>query len=153
MSCRPPPDGRHGGRCNGSVLFSGAELLDGLIVSHLPRAVKAYLQIGHQARGITFWESFPRVESSGDELGRQIFLQDLGSGTTIEQVKAIMLGSPEYFQRAGSTNLAFLQALYHSVLNRALDPAGQAGLERRPGARRPRHGRIPAPGAPKPSKT
>ena len=41
--------------------------------------------------------------------------------------KAIMLGSPEYFQRAGSTNLAFLQALYHTVLNRALEPAGQSG--------------------------
>jgi hypothetical protein len=42
-------------------------------------------------------------------------VQALGSGTTIEQVKALMLGSPEYFQRAGSTNLAFLQALYHTT--------------------------------------
>jgi hypothetical protein len=38
------------------ALFSGAELLDGLIVSHQPRAVKAYLQIGHQARGSTLWD-------------------------------------------------------------------------------------------------
>jgi hypothetical protein len=62
-----------------------------------------------------------------DPAGEAGFVQALGSGTTIEQVKAIMLGSPEYFQRAGSTNLAFLQALYHTVLNRALDPAGQSG--------------------------
>jgi hypothetical protein len=62
-----------------------------------------------------------------DAAGEAGFVQALASGTTIEQVKAIMLGSPEYFQRAGSTNLAFLQALYHSVLSRALDPAGQSG--------------------------
>jgi len=62
-----------------------------------------------------------------DAAGEAGFVQALASGTSIEQVKAIMLGSPEYFQRAGSTNLAFLQALYHSVLNRALDPAGQSG--------------------------
>ena len=62
-----------------------------------------------------------------DPAGEAGFVQALGSGTTIEQVKAIMLGSPEYFQRAGSSNLAFLQALYHTVLNRALDPAGQSG--------------------------
>jgi len=62
-----------------------------------------------------------------DPAGEAGFVQALGSGTTIEQVKAIMLGSPEYFQRAGSSNLAFLQALYHSVLNRALDSAGQSG--------------------------
>jgi uncharacterized delta-60 repeat protein len=62
-----------------------------------------------------------------DAAGEAGFVQALGSGTTIEQVQAIMLGSPEYFQRAGSTNLAFLQALYDAVLNRALDPAGQAG--------------------------
>ena len=38
-----------------------------------------------------------------------------------------MFGSAEYFQRAGNNTTAFLQALYHSVLNRALDAAGQAG--------------------------
>ena len=62
-----------------------------------------------------------------DPAGEAGFVQGLAGGMTIEQVEAIMLGSPEYGQRAGNSTTAFLQALYHSVLNRPLDAAGQAG--------------------------
>jgi hypothetical protein len=88
--------------------------------------------------------------SSPGEAG---FVQALGSGTTIEQVKALMLGSPEYFQRAGSTNLAFLQALYHAVLNRALDPAGQSGWSAALAQEEPPQSPPSSSPAPKPSKT
>src|SRR5437870_12498446 len=45
---------------------------------------------------------------------------------TMEQVKAAILGSPEYFQKQGNDNTAWVQAVYHAVLNRAIDPAGQS---------------------------
>jgi len=62
-----------------------------------------------------------------DPAGEAGFVQGLAGGMTIEHVQAVMLGSAEYFQRAGNSTIAFLQALYRSVLNRPLDPAGQAG--------------------------
>src|SRR5262249_10561483 len=55
------------------------------------------------------------------------FVAQLAAGATVEQIKATILSSPEYFQvRAHGTNLGFLQALYADVLGRGLDPSGQA---------------------------
>src|SRR5437870_291470 len=45
---------------------------------------------------------------------------------TMEQVKAAILGSPEYFQKQGNDNTAWVQAVYQAVLNRPIDPAGQS---------------------------
>jgi len=50
----------------------------------------------------------------------------LDHGATMEQVEAAILGSPEYAQRAGGSDSAFLQSLYHDVLGRALDATGAA---------------------------
>src|SRR5207253_6248161 len=52
----------------------------------------------------------------------------LEAGMTVEQVKAIILSSPEFYQHAGNTDLAFLQAVYQNpaVLNRPLDSTGAA---------------------------
>jgi hypothetical protein len=60
-----------------------------------------------------------------DPNGLNIFVNFLGKGGTDEAVKAMILGSPEYFARAGSTNAAFLTAVYRDVLGRAVDPSGQ----------------------------
>jgi Domain of unknown function (DUF4214) len=60
-----------------------------------------------------------------DPTGLNAFVTDLGSGATIEQVKAAILGSPEYYQDAGGTSVGFLQALYKAVLNRAPDAVGE----------------------------
>jgi len=59
-----------------------------------------------------------------DPAGKEAFLAFLQSGGTVLQMKAVILGSPEYFQRAGATNNAFLSKLYHDVLNRDVDPSG-----------------------------
>jgi hypothetical protein len=48
----------------------------------------------------------------------------LRQGTTDEQVLAGFAGSAEYYQRAGGTDHAWLDALYHDLLGRAADDAG-----------------------------
>lgn len=52
-------------------------------------------------------------------------LQLLASGGSVEQLQAVLLGSAEYFQqRGGGTVAGFLDALWHDVLGRSVDPAG-----------------------------
>jgi Domain of unknown function (DUF4214) len=48
------------------------------------------------------------------------------SGLTDEQSLAGFTSSPEYYQQAGGTDQAWLDALYHDVLSRAADAAGEA---------------------------
>src|SRR5262249_54558768 len=50
-------------------------------------------------------------------------------GATPEQVLAAVLGSPEYLQRAGGTNAAFLDRLYRDLLGRDRDPGSQVFLD------------------------
>jgi hypothetical protein len=63
---------------------------------------------------------------AADPAGEAGFVSALAGGQTVEQVKAIILGSTEYYQRAGATVAGFLQSVYHDILSRALDPAGQS---------------------------
>jgi hypothetical protein len=62
-----------------------------------------------------------------DPFGLNNFLAAMNSGMTIEQVKSLILASAEYFTRAGGTNTAYVNALYHDVLGRAVDALGAAG--------------------------
>jgi hypothetical protein len=51
----------------------------------------------------------------------------LAAGGTVEQARAAILGSAEYFlNRAGGTNDSFLASIYQDVLGRSVDPSGQA---------------------------
>jgi hypothetical protein len=59
-----------------------------------------------------------------DPFGLNNFLAAMNSGMTVEQVKTSLLSSAEYFSRAGGTNTAFVDALYHDALGRAVDPLG-----------------------------
>lgn len=52
---------------------------------------------------------------------------DFLANHTQRDLEAALLASPEFFQRAGGTNTAFLQAVYQDVLHRAIDPSGLAG--------------------------
>ncbi len=61
-----------------------------------------------------------------DPAGLQQWVSFLDSGGTVEALAANLIGSPEYFQKAGGTNDAFLTALYQDVLGRAIDSKGQA---------------------------
>jgi hypothetical protein len=52
-----------------------------------------------------------------------------GSVGAVNQLRAILLGSTEYFQRiGGGTNAGFIQALYRDLLNRDPDTGGALGL-------------------------
>jgi hypothetical protein len=66
------------------------------------------------------------LHRQADMGGLQVFVNFLGTGGTVEQVAAILVGSPEYFQLHGGTNEGFLAALYEDALNRAADEGGQA---------------------------
>jgi hypothetical protein len=69
------------------------------------------------------------LHRQADPSGLSFFVNALANGATIEQVKASLLGSQEYFQvRGGDTNNGFLAAIYQDVLNRTIDPSGQAAF-------------------------
>src|SRR5262249_15080786 len=61
-----------------------------------------------------------------DAGGLNSFLGFLASGGTLNQVRALLLGSVEYFQKQGSTIDGFLTALYQDALGRPIDPSGRA---------------------------
>ncbi len=112
------------------------------------------LQREVEAAGLAFWsglldqgvtraEVVRQIESSrehqtnvvqdlyGQLLGRQAdaagldsFVNVLSTGGTVDQVKAALLRSEEYFDRAGGTVEGFLNTLYQDVLGRALDASG-----------------------------
>jgi hypothetical protein len=50
----------------------------------------------------------------------------LQHGLTDLQLVSSFLASPEFFQKAGGTNSAWLNSVYQIVLNRPVDPSGQA---------------------------
>jgi Domain of unknown function (DUF4214) len=62
-----------------------------------------------------------------DAVGLSGFTALLAAGGTLEQVESMILASPEYYQTHGGSDAGFLAAVYHDVLNRPLDVAGQAG--------------------------
>ncbi len=61
-----------------------------------------------------------------DPEGLRIFVTFFRNGGTVEQVQALLAGSPEYFQnRSGGTVDGFLDALYQDLLMRPVDPQGR----------------------------
>jgi hypothetical protein len=62
-----------------------------------------------------------------DPDGGNFFANLLFGGTTIEQIKADIIGSAEYFQnQAGGTNDGFVVSLYQNLFNRSADGSGEA---------------------------
>lgn len=59
-----------------------------------------------------------------DAAGLQQFAQFLAQGGTTDALKAILLGSQEYFRNHGGTNAGFLQGLYEDVMGRPADAPG-----------------------------
>lgn len=60
-----------------------------------------------------------------DDNGLNYFVNLLGSGGRISDVRAIMVGSLEYFFKNGSNNSSFLAAAYQSLLGRPIDSVGR----------------------------
>jgi fibronectin type 3 domain-containing protein len=61
-----------------------------------------------------------------DPFGLNSFLTFLNQGGALQQVQAAILGSGEYFARAGGTAAGFLNAVYRDVLSRSVDLQGSA---------------------------
>src|SRR5207253_6456122 len=66
------------------------------------------------------------LQRPSDSAGKTWFDQYLAGGSRVDAARAIMLGSPEYFNLHGGTNDGFVNALYQDVLGRAPEPNGQA---------------------------
>lgn len=54
----------------------------------------------------------------------QAYVAMLGVGATLADAEALVLSSPEYFNRTGAAPALFLNALFHDALGRAVDVAG-----------------------------
>ncbi len=61
---------------------------------------------------------------SADVTGLSVWVGFLGQGHGVDELEALLLGSDEYFARAGGTNAALIQAIYQAVLNRSVDSLG-----------------------------
>jgi autotransporter-associated beta strand protein len=61
---------------------------------------------------------------SADHSGLAAWVQFLAQGGTTDQLQAQLLGSQEYFVRAGGNNEGFLNAAYRHVLDRQIEPGG-----------------------------
>jgi Right handed beta helix region/Domain of unknown function (DUF4214) len=81
-----------------------------------------YLTIEVQQLYVTY------LHRAADPGGLQHFVSVLKSGGTIEQVAEILVSSTEYFQLHGTTNDAFVTALYDDALGRGGTPAEQTGF-------------------------
>jgi hypothetical protein len=53
------------------------------------------------------------------------WVADFQHGLTDEQARSGFIGSPEFYAHAGGTNQAWVDALYHNLLGRAPDQAGE----------------------------
>jgi cyclophilin family peptidyl-prolyl cis-trans isomerase len=64
-----------------------------------------------------------------DAQGQNTYLFYLSAGHTVEQTKAAIMGSDEYFMTRGSgTNTGFLSAVFQDVLGRAIDSTTSTNL-------------------------
>jgi len=58
-----------------------------------------------------------------DAPGLALRISQMQAGMNATDLQAILLGSPEFFARAGGNNTAYVTALYQTVLQRTPDPA------------------------------
>src|SRR5207302_2003880 len=64
-----------------------------------------------------------------DAVGLDYYLKRLGNGITLEQLRASVVASPEYYSNhGGGTDSGFLDAVFHDVLGRQVDDNGRAGF-------------------------
>jgi uncharacterized repeat protein (TIGR01451 family) len=56
-----------------------------------------------------------------DQAAEGALVAFLSGGGTVEQLQALLAGSPEYFQDHGGTDAGFLEALYSDGMGRAID--------------------------------
>lgn len=63
---------------------------------------------------------------AADQAGLDFWVGRMSSGLTDEQLEASFIGSPEFYQHAGGTDKAWIDAVYLNLLARQADPAGES---------------------------
>ena len=70
------------------------------------------------------------LHRAADPTGLSAAVNFLAAGGTIEQVDAVLIGSPEYYQNlAGGTSAGFAAALYQDALGRPVDSGAAQSVE------------------------
>jgi cyclophilin family peptidyl-prolyl cis-trans isomerase len=107
----------------GALSFFGNRIDQGLTRNEFVQEITRSLEYRHRRVEQQYLGLLGRA---ADIVGRNIHAALLISGGDEDDVRQSLLGSAEYFSRAGGSNTAFLTALYRDTLGRALDPSGQA---------------------------
>jgi glucose/arabinose dehydrogenase len=104
-----------------------------LDAGHGRASVVQAIQASAEYRGLVVDHLYETLlHRSADSGGRAFFLQQLQNGGTVDQVRAALLGSPEYFQRrGGGTGTGFLTAVYLDLFGRPIDADGQMFFSQR----------------------
>jgi hypothetical protein len=105
----------------GGLLYWSSQLDRGM-----PRAEVADL-LTHSAEyfGIVIQGAYHQyLGRAADGPGLAYWIGQMQSGLTDQQLEAAFIGSPEFYQHAGGTDKAWVEALYSSLLGRPPDTAG-----------------------------
>ncbi len=90
------------------------------------KAVSAIVN-SDEYRGLDVDRTFVQfLRRKADAGGRSYWVSSLRSGKALWRFRAQLLGSNEYFSKAGGTNAAFVTKAYNDVLGRTPDPSGLA---------------------------
>ena len=119
-------------RGEGEVDGTGLSALVVLGEDHVPLAQQAGRPAGRALRPHDLpGDGWPEwVGIIGGILAVSGFVNFLGNGGTLQQVEALIAGSPEYRQnRGGGTTAGFLAALYNDFLGRSIDPSEEQSFE------------------------
>jgi hypothetical protein len=104
------------------LAYWAAQLDQGVSAGQVLRALEASQEFRTNLIGVVYNTYLGRA---ADEPGITAWSSFLGAGGTIEQLKASIIGSPEYFfAKGGGQNAGFLNAAYQSIFSRPLDVTG-----------------------------
>jgi hypothetical protein len=130
------------------VDLGGLNFWTGLLNTGTPRStVVAYIQgsieyLQHTVNNIYLTYLGRPADPTGLNFGVQVLTNQsilVPGASVLDQLRASIIGSPEYFQNHGSTNAGFLAGLFLDVLHRPIDPVAlnyYLGLLNQPGTSR-----------------
>jgi hypothetical protein len=78
------------------------------------------------------------LKRAADSAGQQAGALFLEAGGTQDELRVLLFGSPEYYQKAGGNDPAFLAALFQDVTGQSIDPGSLNTLENLVNAGTPR---------------
>src|SRR5581483_10126245 len=88
-----------------------------------PNQVALQIELSAESEAIFVQQAYQQYLGHGASAADQALgVNFLTSGGTREQFDVSLTSSPEYFQKAGATDVGFLQSLYQDALGRPIDP-------------------------------